>query len=434
MALKTYPNTPEEEAAAINAKSGDPNGITAEQVAANRRLNEQLTAGFLGGFSSGFPSAPSINPQSELVAKISASLKQAEVAAQEAQPKIQEALDKAQLDAKVAKLSGSLGSGLNQASTGFGDFKENLTTGMGNIVSASGGLTDKLSTLASGIGSGVNNALGSLQKLAGATSNAGADITSTLSKLGGGNLAGGIMQAASKISSAAGVLNNLLSMKRAVNLPQGGELFDQTGQAIQLSSENSEDWRVRLNCDWTIFRDNPLFERFKEGGVVFPILPEITFSTKANYTQIEPTHNNYPFQAYKNSQVDEISIAGQFISETNLDAAYWVAATTFFKTATKMFYGKGDNVGAPPIICLLNGYGASVFNDVPVVVKSFSVDFPKDVNYVKCTVLGTATWVPILSTISITVQPVYNRRNLRQFSLEDYAKGTLTTPTGQGYL
>ena len=38
--------TPEQEAARINAASGDPEGITAEQVANNRRLNDSLTASF----------------------------------------------------------------------------------------------------------------------------------------------------------------------------------------------------------------------------------------------------------------------------------------------------------------------------------------------------------------------------------------------------
>jgi hypothetical protein len=168
------------------------------------------------------------------------------------------------------------------------------------------------------------------------------------------------------------------------------------------------------------------------GGVVFPVLPNITLSTKANYNTIEPTHNNYPFMAYKNSQVDEINIAGKFIAETEKDASYWIAATTFFRTATKMFYGKGDNAGNPPIICQLSGYGSNIFENIPVVVKSFSLTFPEDVNYIKCTRFGT-TWVPILSTLNVIVQPIYNRESLRQFDLKKYASGKMVIG-GQGYL
>ena len=46
MARKTYPETPAEEAARINAASGNPEGITAAQVSNNRALNEKLTASF----------------------------------------------------------------------------------------------------------------------------------------------------------------------------------------------------------------------------------------------------------------------------------------------------------------------------------------------------------------------------------------------------
>jgi len=98
-----------------------------------------------------------------------------------------------------------------------------------------------------------------------------------------------------------------------------------------------------------------------------------------------------------------------------------------------MFFGQSANAGAPPIICTLSGYGTHVFDHVPVVIKSFSVDFPNDVNYVKADTLDGTTWVPIVSDISVVVQPVYNRRNLRSFSLQEYAKGTLRTPTDKGY-
>jgi hypothetical protein len=37
-----------------------------------------------------------------------------------------------------------------------------------------------------------------------------------------------------------------------------------------------------------------------------------------------------------------------------------------------------------------------------------------------------------MSTISVTVTPVYNRRRLRKFSLQDYSKGK--TADGVGYI
>ena len=378
------------------------------------------------------------NPQAQLVAKIDSEVSTALAAAEAAAPAIGNAIEKANLDAKLAKLGGDIGSGLNMATAAGATFNDQIQTGMGNIgdvVSNSTGggnitsLTDAVGTFGNVIG-------GAAEGVLGAAAGAGDQIGALASKLTGGSLAGGASNIASFISDGAGALNDFLSQKRGANLPKNGELFSSSGEGIQVLPKNGDDWRVRISCDWSIFgTDNKMFELLKgSGGVVFPMLPNITFSTKANYTQLDPVHNNYPFQAYKNSQVDEILINGMFICDDETQAAYWIAMTTFFKTMTKMFFGQGANAGAPPPVCSLNGYGASIFDNVPVVVKSFSVDLGNDVNYRRCDAFGTKTWVPITSSVNINVQPVYNRRNLRQFSLTDYAKGNLKTPSQKGYL
>jgi hypothetical protein len=355
------------------------------------------------------------NPLATLISSVNQSISQASNAAGGLAGTAAN-FDAQKLNDTVNRLSGAVGSGLNgfASGTGAGPNLANTLQGVANSVQTS-------------LPAGVST----LQQNAGAIANATADIAGSINKLGiGGDLASGIASLAGGISAVAGQINNLLSIKRGVNLPSGAELFNQNNQGIQLRPSTGNDWRVRLNAEWTLF-NSPLFNLLeKTGGVVWPYLPQITVSTKANYSQIDPTHNNYPFMAYKNSQVDEISISGDFSAETETDAAYWIAATTFFKTATKMFFGQGANVGNPPIICNLSGYGGSIFNNVPVIVKSFSVDLKDDVNYVNCNIFGTNTWVPVMSTISVTVQPIYNRERLRKFNLRDYASGTLGTGTG----
>ena len=380
------------------------------------------------------------NPVAQLVAKIDAETQAALDAAEAAfnEPKVGNQFEKARLDAKMAKLSGDIGSGLNAAGSVGGELLDKVTTGMGNVINnnldggSENGMLDSLSSTVGSFGSVIGDAAGNVGETIGSIGN---EIGSLASKFTGGNLAGGVENLAGAIAEGAGALNDFLSLKRGANIPKGGELFQSSGEGIQVIPKNGEDWRVRVACDWSLFPGNPQFELLqKSAGVVFPILPSITFSTKANYTQIDPIHNNYPFQAYKNSQIDEIMINGTFICEDETQAAYWIAMTTFFKTMTKMFFGQGANVGAPPPVCRLTGYGASVFDNIPVVVKSFSVDLDSDVQYKRCDAFGTKTWVPITSSVNINVQPVYNRRNLRQFSLTDYAKGNLRTPSGKGYL
>ena len=356
-----------------------------------------------------------INPQSQLVAKISADLQAATAATRAALSNIQapNALDKAALESKFNELSGGLGSSLNWA----------------GVKGAAGAVGD----VAKAAQSAVSGATDTLQRAVPGVANAFADLSqgaSLVNKLTGGNIAGSVQNFAATVSGYAGQINNLLSLTRGKDIPKGAELFAQGGGTTRISSTNASDWRVRIRLnspatyEQLLGSNSPFMNLIKvRGGVIWPYLPNIQLTTKANYTSIDTTHSNYPFYAYKNSAVEDIQISGEFSAETEQDAAYWIAATMFLRTVTKMFFGQGPNAGNPPPICVLDGYGTSVFKNVPVIVKSFSVDFKDDVNYVYYG--PTQTWVPIMSTVSCTVAPIYNRARLRQFDLRKYAAGQM---------
>lgn len=348
-----------------------------------------------------------INPLAKLIGQASASIGQATNQLSASLPTDTSILSKAKLDSTVDRLSGAVGSGLNGITSGV----QQAQTALGNLP-------------------------GNISSLPGSISNVTADISGSLNKLTGGSLGGGLLKSAAGISGAAGAINNVLGFFKSANIPQGAELFSKQAPAIQLSPSSADDWRVRINANWNLFPDNPLFEKLAEtGGVVWPYNPNITVSTRADYRSETLTHSNYPNHSYKGSIVDDIQISGEFSAETENDAAYWIAATTFFKTATKMFYGESEFSGNPPIICHLYGYGSSIFDRVPVVIKSFSVDLKEDINYILCNTYDTNTWVPILSTVSVTVTPIYNRAGQRKFNLQDYAKGKMiSTESGVGYI
>jgi hypothetical protein len=407
MARKSYPETLVEEAARIKAAVG--NSAT-EQVAS-------FGVGASSKPSSG-PGSNPLSPFSQLTAAISEGFEKATNEGQAALQSASSEISKLKLDEKVSDLAAGAKSGLSQLA---GDAKNFGASAMG------GNLT---------VNSVVGGAVDKLRSAAGSTSNIAADISGTINKLTGGNLAGGLLKAAGSISGAAGMLNNILSLKRGINIPKGAQVFMPQGQAIKLSAGAKDDWRVRINCEWNIF-NSPLFQQLQDtGGVVWPYMPNITVSTKAEYNTIPITHGNYAQYSYKNSVVDDITISGEFSCENKIDAAYWIAATTFFKTATKMFFGQGALAGNPPIICNLTGYGSHVFDKVPVIIKSFSVDFKDDVNYIQCDPFNDQkyTWVPILSTISVVVAPVYSRQGLRKFSLQDYARGKMSADGAVGYI
>lgn len=295
-----------------------------------------------------------------------------------------------------------------------------------NTAAAGSGLTSgTVDSASSGSAmSGTLNATQSLiskgQQVASLVTNPAAAVNQALSKINAG------IPALGKIASLAGGVNNILGLFRSKNIPSAAEaVFGNESSAayIEVKQGLEEDWRVRLDCNFSLF--DGAFPRLADtSGLVWPYLPNITVVSRANYTQIDPVHNIQPFQAYKNSQVEDIQISGDFSVETEADAEYWIQATTFLRTATKMFFGRGPNVGNPPVICNLTGYGSRVFNNVPVIVKSFSIDFKEDVNYMRYQGSDISpTWVPVLSTIAVTVAPVYNRTRLRKFSLQDYANG-----------
>lgn len=307
----------------------------------------------------------------------------------------------ANINNTVDRLSGAAGTALNGMTSAGANAANSLTSGLGNPINTIvGGISD-IGSAIGGIGTAIGSVFGSAP-----------------------NLASGLLNVAGAVSKAAGQINDILSLKRGGSLPSGADLFATSGAAISVNPASAADWRVRIWTAWENF-DSPLFKRLEDtGGVVFPYLPAITISTKANYNTVEPVHSNYPFYAYKNSSVDEISIEGEFSVEVETDAEYWIAATTFFKTATKMFFGQGENAGNPPIICKLAGYGTSIFNNTPVIIKSFSVNLKDDVQYIRSSKYNT--WVPIMSTITVVCAPIYNRTRLRQFNLKDYARGDLT--------
>jgi hypothetical protein len=359
--------------------------------------------------------ARSTNPTARIISEVSARISQATNEAPAALSQAQEALAKADLDSKISSLAGEIQAGASAVGAQIAGMPAQL-----------GGALSQAQSLTQNIAGAVTTA----SEAAGSISNIGSRIAEGVNALTGGAASSGglgsnLAALAGQVSAAAGAINNFLSLARGANIPSGAELFSQIAK-VTVTPANGKDWRVRLNCDFKTLFGSPLFEKLTATkGVVWPYLPNITVTTKANYSQVDPVHSNYPFQSYKNSAVEDITISGEFSAENSSDGLYWLAATTFLRAATKMYYGRGAFEGNPPVICTLTGYGSYVFNSVPVVIKSFTVDLKEDTNYVKVSYGGSDTWVPILSTISVTVSPIYNRESLRKFNLQEFTSGKL---------
>jgi len=250
----------------------------------------------------------------------------------------------------------------------------------------------------------------------------------------------------------------------------------------------SDDWRVRVTAAPAgpfTFSDGPMAALAGDGGVVFPITPNVSVSHNAGYGSMAPTHSNYPSYFYNNSEVGAISVSADFTAQTPEDAAYVLGMIWFFRSATKMFYG-GPQAGNPPPIVYIDGYGDYYLPHVSCVVTNFSHSMPANIDYIETTIqqgvttsiqsvgailppqlqavqtgLATSTStitnqlgsvfqspqqntkvtssgkrarIPTKSTISLTLQPVYSRNSIaNKFTWEDFSKGALLKGNG-GFL
>jgi hypothetical protein len=180
------------------------------------------------------------------------------------------------------------------------------------------------------------------------------------------------------------------------------------------------------------------------GGVIFPYIPQIAVQYNARYTTQQLTHSNYNNYFYEGSDVNAITINGDFTVQNIAEGQYLLAAIYFFRSATKMFFGGTANTGNPPPLVKLNGYGQHYFPDVSCVVTQFSHTMGSEVDYLEIPVPSSTPGpstrttptsggpgtvrLPTVSQISVVVQPVYSRKNTHEnFDLGKFSRGELIT-------
>lgn len=232
-----------------------------------------------------------------------------------------------------------------------------------------------------------------------------------------GTIAGTAGRISGAINTAQGAVASISAL-RSISLPPGGNpvakfaagaaLFNgAVGQAAgalgaisSIFGGGSGDWRARLTCSL--------------GEFVFPYTPTIGIQGGATYDEQPITHQNYSFYSYQNSKAEAISVVGPYFVEDMLQANQWIKSLNFLRAVTKMFQD-----GNPPIILKFNAYGDYVFKDIPVIIRSYNVDLPNSVDYIST---GTSR-VPIKSTFSVTLQPIYSREKIKTFNLQSFING-----------
>lgn len=237
----------------------------------------------------------------------------------------------------------------------------------------------------------------------------------------------------------------------------------------RLSAKGNTDARTQIygpNVATNIMR--PLWET---GGLLWPYTPIISDNASVRYESYDPVHSNQPYMAFRSVAEKEIMCSGQFTAMNQDEAKYCMASIHFLRTITKMYFGTGGldqkaiaARGTPPPILLFNAHGTAMFHNIPVIVTSYSIEFPQDVDYVEIkdnqvveiprtprnttgdvdaaklnlrnamfetTVDGASAWIPTRFTITVnmTVQNPPNRWR-RNFNLNDFRTGKLISKGG----
>lgn len=171
--------------------------------------------------------------------------------------------------------------------------------------------------------------------------------------------------------------------------------------------------------------DNILSPLSEYGGILLHNTPSLSFASTVSYTPYEIAHTNYDINAFQKSSISELQIQGAKLTAETLEKAdYTLAVFHFLRTFTKMNYAMNDvDAGMPPRILYFSAYGDHLFNNVPVVIRSFTMPFDINVDYVQT---SYNTQVPIVSDLSITLQFMPTPSKLKkEFNLHDFATGNL---------
>ena len=201
------------------------------------------------------------------------------------------------------------------------------------------------------------------------------------------------------------------------------------------------DWRARLRPKkagaTAIYGiggggDRSILEPLAEtGGLVWQYTPQIFMSGMANYNSAELHGSNYPINTFINSTPPTFPVTGDFTANTIAEARYLMAVIHFLKCVTKAHFGdssvRSGTFRTPPPVLLFEYMGENGFNKVPVVVRTYSIQYPDNVDYVP--VKGGSsgddvTFVPTVANITVDLLVNHTPHKLRKkFSIDSLRSG-----------
>jgi hypothetical protein len=164
--------------------------------------------------------------------------------------------------------------------------------------------------------------------------------------------------------------------------------------------------------------------------LIFDVMPRISESRQATYSDFTPMHHPGQIQKYQSSQSRSWSMTAKLISRNSTEASRNLETINIIRSWVMPFYGQGtaqDGVyskylGAPPPIITLSAYGDKMIGPVKTVMTQYSWDFPNDVDYIKTL---NNTPFPVLIELTLNLTETFSPAEYSGFNLNAYKQGNM---------
>ena len=278
---------------------------------------------------------------------------------------------------------------------------------------------DSVSSTMSGIGSSLSNAASSASNfIQNGTSNF--SLASMSTKIGEG---------ASKMLGSFGSLMGFKNV--APNLPTAdlATLLQQQGIGIgagQTLSDNTELAAPRSdNSDVVVILQSTISPEY----VRLNASPRISENRSAQYSEVNLIHHPGSILKYERTSSRSWGITAKLVSRNQQEASENQAILNTIRGWVMPYYGEGtekndpDKLGAPPPVLMFSGYGEKNIGKIPVVLESYSNDWPNDVDYIP-TLTGDP--FPVVMDVTLNLKECYSPAEYSNFNLFAYKSGMLS--------
>jgi hypothetical protein len=242
------------------------------------------------------------------------------------------------------------------------------------------------------------------------------------------NMTAQVSQMAGK--AAAGLLNSGISSVKDISGAVMGGVPGQIGAMesnLMCMPSAADTQKSKYGSDFFV----KLTSTISNQVVMFNVTPTITEKRSADYAGVDIIHHPGQIQKWRTTRARDWSMQAKLISRTTGEATKNQEIIQVIRSWVMPYYGYGtgkdtqlkSKLGAPPDILILEAYGDRNIGPLPVVLTSYSWEWPQEYDYIPTT---SGDPFPVLINISLDLLEAYSPREYSNFSLADYRIGNLS--------